>query len=169
MATKYYPQNSNTVSCDYPVGTPHDLAVAAGTPTTHTDDTSGIGSWTTIRSYQLNIGTGLMAGGDILNFSLSINTISNTDVRVWARYVDSVCGNSAFSGFSSTFTTAAVHTGSLTMSSPLATTPLQICLIVDAQRNLTHGTRSVTIDVQSSNTWIEGPWGGAGRRVFFVG
>jgi len=164
VATKYYPQNSNTVSCDYPVGSPHDLATTAGTPTTHTDDTSGISAWTTIRTYQLNVGTGLMSSGDTLNFSLSINTISNTDVRVWAFYVDGSCSSVGLTGYSATFTTATTHTGSLTMSS-ISPGGTHICLVVDAQRNLSHGTRSVTLDIQSSSTWIEAPWGGTPAAV----
>jgi len=163
MATKYYPQDTNAdTTCDYgAVSGDHDLSTTAGTPTTHTTDTSGISSWQVVRSYQLNIGTGLMASSDVINFSISLNTVTNSDVRIQMWYIDSSCTPVAASGYSSTWTASGTQTGSLTMST-LAGTPERIELRVEAQRNLTHGTRSITIDVQSSNTWIEGPWGGAG-------
>jgi hypothetical protein len=167
MATKYYALNTNADTlCDYATGTPYDLATSTGTPTTHTVDTSGISSWQTVLTYDINIGGGLMAGGDTINFSISLNTVTNSDVRLWIQYVDVSCVPSATSTapYSTTWTTSGVKTGSLTMSS-LGGTPIRFRLLVDAQRNLNHGTRNVIVDVESTSTYIEGPWGGAGPTV----
>ena len=149
MATKYYAKDANTdTNCDYVTGTPYDLATSTGTPTTHTVDTSGIASWQTVLTYDLNIGTGLMSAGDVINFSISLNSVSNSDVRLWLQYVAVTPGctivTSSTAPFSSTWSAAGVR------------------LLVDMQRNTTHGSRSVIVDVESTNTWIEGPWGGAG-------
>jgi hypothetical protein len=168
MPTKYYPQNTNTdTNCDE-IGdatNDHDMSKTVGTSTTHTVDTTGMTSFTLIKTYQLDVsGDSPIFGSQTYNLSISINAISRTDVRFNISSVDRTgCLPGGTSSYSATFTTATTHTFSLTLS--FATGDEDLELRVEAQQNSTHGGRSITLDVQDANTWVEAPWPVASATV----
>lgn len=165
MPTSYYPQNTNTDgTCDAGAASgDHDMAKTAGTPTTHTTDTTGITSFTLDRSYQIDVsGDSPATGSRTYNLSISVNTINRTDLRFRIAAVDTTGCARTYSSYSSTYTTAAVHTFSLTLN--FAATDEHLELQVECQENTTHGGRDYTLDVQSSNTWVEAPWPLAGVK-----
>ena len=166
MAVIYYPQNTNAdTTCDFGTGTPYDLSKTAGTPTTHTVDTSGLTAWTVALTYNMVV-TGDSPSGNTYDFSISLATVTNSEVRLRIYEVNSSCTLIDLTGLSATYSSSGTYTGTLTMAIGSWTTGTRLELQVEMQRASTHGTRQVIVDVQTANTYIQGnSFGGAGGGV----
>lgn len=166
MAIIYYPQDTNVdTTCDWGVGTPKDLSKSAGTPTTQTIDTSSITSWTVAWTYNMVV-SGDSPSGNTYDFSVSLATVTNSEVRLRAFEIASGCSANDLTGYSATYSSSGTYTGTLTMTIGSWTTGTRLELHVEVQRTATHGTRQVIIDVQTANTYIQGnSFGGAGGGV----
>jgi len=162
VATRYFPQNTDVdAGCNAGAATgDHDLSTTQGTSTGHTTDTSSMGAFTLIRSYQVDVtGDSPVFGSQSFDLSVDITALSKSDIRFRLAGVDDTgCVRTNVSGWQTYLEVAGVgiKTFSLTLDFTAADEDLE--LQVEAQNNSAHGGRTVTINVQDADTWVDAPW-----------
>jgi hypothetical protein len=168
MAITYYPQNSNTdTGCDNTAGAnnPHDMSKTQGTPTTHTNDLTGITAYRLERSYQIDVSgdTTLLTGSQSYDVSLDFASSSRVNVRARLAAVDDTgCARTTSAYSSPMVNPSGIQTFSLTLNR--ASTDEDLELQIEAEQNNTHGTREFVLNVQDADTHVIAPEAAGGDR-----
>ena len=167
MATRYFPQNTD-VDTGCTAGAAdgdHDLSQTQGTTTVHTSNVAGVTTYTEVRSYQVDVtGDSPVTGSLSYSCSIDIAVLSKCDVRFRLRSVDDTgCTRTSVSGYQEylTATGAGIKTFSLTLDFTAADEDLE--LVMEAREESgSHGGRTIDINVQDADTWVDAPWPAAG-------
>lgn len=164
MPTKFYPQNANAdTNCDLGTspGPDNDLSTTQGTSTTINYDVSTITALQDIGSFQMDVSgvSGYSTTSGTYDYSLSVNSISNAEGQVYMACVDRTgClpGSTSSVDPATPWTTSGTKTGSWTFA--IKSGDEDLMFVLRGRETKTHGGRSITIDVQDANTWLQAWW-----------
>lgn len=157
MATRYYCRNTNAdTSCDT-ANSPLDLSKTQGSGPNATVS-AAIGDLTFVEcmSFDVDVSGDSPSTG---THSVSLD-VSAMDTRAEARFRVQVVNNSCTvtqnSAYSSAFTAVGVQT--LTTGSLTWAAENRLRISVEIRRTSGGGTRSLTIDTENADSWIDAPW-----------